>query len=611
MNNILFTNDDINLLNRNKDKLLDDVEQMKKDYFKPSVETQQKIIDAILDFTKEKKRKLYGGYALNELIKTVSPKNTFYTPGSINDVDFYSPHPVQDVYALCDKLYALNVGTVRCKDAMHDETYTIKVDDELYCDITYVPSNIYHRMPFKTSKDGLYLIHPHFMWIDYLRILTDPMSSWTIRMEKSYNRFKLLQEHYKFPQNLNGITCAEPTPDLESGLGGILKFLKGRDTTVTVGFYAYNCFLDASMAYKKKSRSRNRKNKGNIKHTRQRTSNSTIDFVNIPYYDIITSDYKKDATELIESLKALFPDEKDVITCVEHYPFFQLTGFGVWIYCNGELIARIYDNSKKCLPYRDIDGKFFHQDRSKHESLGGMIRIGTFGMCLLHTLIMIQYHRVNNDNDSKELNYTLASHFIHMRNFFFDTHDNTILDDTLFQDMVIQCVGEPTDPGKERRLRIESRLEQKKQATFNYNPEKPRKSLYNFANSSGNPIRNSKNLKLAICGAAETDKNYETDETDETDETNEKNKKNNKSKKSKKSKNNESDESSSGNDDKDSGGSLTDNNNDANFLVSVPTTEEAGVDTIDAVQNILKSAQKVNSNSQVDLDFGNASEVSE
>jgi len=494
--NLLFTEKDIELLDENIDRIKEEVELIKNEMFNPPMEIKRKILSEVLKFVVEKKRKIYGGFALNELIKMDGRGTPIYTDDSVNDIDFYTPDPINDAIDLSDRLHKLKLGNVKCMEAVHDETYSVKVDGEVYCDISYTPKNIYNRMPFKTSKDGLILIHPHFMWIDYLRMLTDPINSW-FRIEKSYTRFQILQRYYQFPQNLSGIDVGDSTPDLDIALHNVLEFLKDRETTTTIGFYAYNCFLEESqaitgMARSKKSSSKNDRNRG-------RTSDATLKYIDVPYYEFISTNYKDDVLELIEKLKSSFPDKDDTITHVEYYPFFQYTGFSTNIYCNGDIVAKIHTNNKRCLPYHDIKSKFYSKIKADHHDFGGKIRIGTFSLTLLFNIVNLQKHRTNNEDDMKELSYVMTSHLLHMRNFYFDRTNKNILDETLFKEMEIKCIGKTLTTFMEKALRIEQRKKEGRRYTFNYDPSVTisKRPVLMFANSSGNPINNPKNLKLS------------------------------------------------------------------------------------------------------------------
>ena len=66
---------------------------------------------------------------------------------------------------------------IQVKSATHLETFTLFVDFFAYCDATYMPSNLFHRMPlFQIGK--LKLAHPKFILIDILRMYNDPITSY-------------------------------------------------------------------------------------------------------------------------------------------------------------------------------------------------------------------------------------------------------------------------------------------------------------------------------------------------------------------------------------------------------------------------------------------------
>jgi hypothetical protein len=512
-NNVLFTDRDIKLIEENLPRLQEEAERLKNSYLKPSIDIQKKIIDVIVNYIITKKRKIYGGYAMNELLNMVDPSLCIYEKGSVNDVDFYSPDPINDVMDLCDILHKLDIGEVRAREALHGETYSIFVDDQNYCDASYVPNSIYHKMPFKQNRNGLYLIHPHFMWIDYLRMLTDPIGSW-FRIEKSIKRFSILQKTFPFPKNMNSIETNKGTSEVETALRTIFDFIDNRDTTIQIGTYAYNYLLYESGATRQMSGGRRNKENRNT----HRTTSEKLSYIDIPHYEMISVNYIEDAKELIGLLKKQFPDENDIIECVEHYPFFQYAGFHVNIYCKGDLVATIYDNHHKCYPSKVDKTRFFSKDSTKHFNTKGKVRIGTFSVILMYLLTNIQRARTEENESEKETYYSLASQVIHMRNYFLDTSGKGILDNTLFQEMSTDCIGKPISSFTEKRLRIEKNKKEGKRFSFNYDPRntvKVRPKLQ-FANSSGRPINNEKNLLLSTCPIKDSKDTSDDKDTSDT-----------------------------------------------------------------------------------------------
>ena len=91
----------------------------------------------------------------------------------------------------------------------------------------------------------------------------------------------------------------------------------------------------------------------------------------------------------------------------------------------------------------------------------------------------------------------MASHLLQMRNYYFTNNDKTFFDEGIFQDFVINCIGEAVD---DRILKQEEYKSKKnKIMSFKYSPEDNKKfnaDDWTFSNMSGNEIRNKKNYKI-------------------------------------------------------------------------------------------------------------------
>jgi hypothetical protein len=114
--------------------------------------------------------------------------------------------------------------------------------------------------------------------------------------------------------------------------------------------------------------------------------------------------------------------------------------------------------------------------------------------------------------------YQVLSHCTQMRNQYLKVFNKNFLDDTIFKEFIITCVGEEITTEKSMRLRIESRKIKKKPIVHRYNPEdkyQEEPPKYIFGNSSGNKVNNPKNLKLS-------DK-INTDDDDDNEDNNEDN----------------------------------------------------------------------------------------
>ena len=457
-----------------------EVEKERYLVLEPSYDEMKNVHNIILDFIRSKKRKIYGGFALNALVKQKNSKDAIYKPDKIADIDFYSPKPINDLMELCNLLHEKGFKYVIGREAMHKETYSLWVNTLMYCDISYVPKNIYDRLPFRTI-DGLNMIHPHFMMIDYLRMLTDPiLSYWRFENDlKGFKRFVLLQKYYPLPYNdssFDSIDKAKTSVQLTSIYKNIYNYLIDKKSIALLGFYAYNYFLLESGLVKTKNK---------------------INFANIPYYEFISSDYRNDALTLIDSLKKIGDIDETLITHAEFYPYFQFTGFSVEIYYDGELIARIYSNNRKRIPYQDVSSCDFVSGKKTKD----IVRLATFPTVLLYGLISLTRARTNNDNSTKDLYYAFCSQIISMRNYYLEQNNKSILDKTIFREFSVHGIGDTIQPDRERMMLIESKKKQNKRYMFRYEPGldgvKEPEVGYVFANSSGNKIINIKNLRLS------------------------------------------------------------------------------------------------------------------
>jgi hypothetical protein len=476
----LYSESDKSLLIEHIDEIIRNADHLRNQQVEPTEDKMWDILMTVKNFVVEKKRKIYGGFALNKLIELVEPKDKFYDDKNVKDwdIDFYSPDPIGDAREISNRLYAKKY-LVRAGEAQHDETYKIFADTIDCADITYVPRNIYNKIPFK-EVGGMIITGSHFMAIDYFRALSDPLTSY-FRLEKSFVRLCLMLHHYPMPNNASSIDIVEPDRDLDVVFHTIHDFLTDSKTCITVGMYPYNHLIHESHIMDRVEK----------KATR-------IKYVNVNYYEIITTDYVKDAKKLIKALEDKFVQSKNKITYQENYPFFQYLGYNLGIYYQNELVCKIYHYNGRCTPYFEVPALYFKN--GTFDEINGTIRIGSVSTQMMYNLINIMKARADNDQNTKNLYYCMISHIIEMQNYYFAKTKKTILDDTLFQEFVLRCSGSTLSPQMEKQLRIERKRKAGKKYAWSYNPEnaKDRENhdVYVFKNSSGNPIQNKKNMKI-------------------------------------------------------------------------------------------------------------------
>jgi hypothetical protein len=484
----LYNKQDLELVQDNIDDIIEKIEEKKLELFEPTGKQLLEMYDIVLDFVKEKKRKIYGGYAQNKLVEQKDPKDAFYKPGSIVDIDidFYSPDPISDIVELSDIFHNKGYKSVQGKEAFHKETYSVFVDNIItaVADISYVPTNIYNRIPFVEIK-GIRYAGPSFVMMDLYKMFTEPYFS-SFRWKKTFPRIYLLQKHYLFNKatsklpkykNNDAKLTNEQKKNKDSLMKGIYDHIKNKDSVIMVGTYAYNHLLEQS---------------GIMKNNKLGSKYSIQD---ISHYEFISTDYKNDVLKLFKELQDKHPNLKDEISIAEYYPFWSLSGYSTRIYYRDSIIAHIFDYSRRCTPTKKVDAVYYEKGKSIRNK--GFTQIGSFNYVLLMTLIMAFYWRVNKDDALYQYYNIMVSHLIEMRNYYLKQNNKTLLDDTVFQDFIKTCVGETSDPMRDTRLEREQKYKQGKRVIFKYDPaSKQKKPEYRFPNSSGNVIRNSKNFRI-------------------------------------------------------------------------------------------------------------------
>jgi hypothetical protein len=512
---VLYNDKDSKMLVEKVDDIMKNADSVSSESVEPTIKKVWEIIFTVRDFVIEKKRKIYGGFALNKLIEVKNPDtgDKFYDDANVKDwdIDFYSPDPIGDSREICNRLHAKGFHHITAREAQHDETYKVFAETIDCADITYVPTNIYNKIPFE-EIGGMRITGPHFMMIDYFRVMTDPMTSY-FRLQKTFVRLCLMLKYYELPHNTSTINIDPPERDLDVALRTVHDFLTNRESTITIGMYAYNHLIRESEINKKGKKVNRYKSNQNQRGSRS-NDDQYIDYVDINYYEVISTEYKRDTRDLILRLQEKFLNVKGKITYQENYPFFQYLGYSVNIYCDGEIICRMYHYNTRCVPFFDVPALYFK--KSGYEEHEGKIRMGSFATLMMFSLINIMKARTDNDQNTKNLYYTMISHMIDMKNYYFDRTGKNIFDNSLFQEFVIRCVGEMMDPKMEKAVRIEKKKKAGKRYMWMYNPEneKDRESdhKYVFKNSSGNKINNDRNMKIDLSDKPLTKSGIDTDD---------------------------------------------------------------------------------------------------
>ena len=196
----MYRKSDIEIVEKNLNNILEEVTTRRLKLLEPTFNEFKSVQSDVLNYIRKNRKLVYGGFAQNKLIEKKNKKDVFYSDNDLYDVEFYSYEPEKDIILLCDMLNKKGYKYVQCVEGIHNETFKINVNFENYCDISYLPKNIYDSIP-KIEYDGYICIHPHYMMIDMYRVFTDPLISY-FRLEKTFTRFNKLVESYPFDLNI-------------------------------------------------------------------------------------------------------------------------------------------------------------------------------------------------------------------------------------------------------------------------------------------------------------------------------------------------------------------------------------------------------------------------
>jgi len=452
--------------NKNYENVINVIEKVKEDAtiiynknYEPNIDEMNDVINIIKNYIIKHKRIMYGGFAQNLQIINKNKDDgiykkingLYYNLPNIADIEFYSPEPLVDVINLSDELFKMNHKHVEGKEGIHEATYKIFVNFINYCDISYMPYNLYKNVP--TIKiDNIICIHPHFMLIDSFRILSDPMISYW-RLDKMISRCHKLLGYYPFYKNPDYKLNIKLKYDNQD----ILRFIRHKiihnSKYVVVGFYAYNYYI-------------NKISKKNIIN-------------DIPYYEIITDDLKNNAKFIYIKLKNKFKS----ITTKEYYPFFDYLDRRIEYYYNNNLILILYGNNQRCIIYNKSDKKKTY--------------FGAYNLLILYYLCNHYYNKINKINDNS-IYIKLINNLNDTKNKYLNKKNISNIDNSVFQEFIFQCTGYPINPMRQSFIQAMMKKKSGKKTKFRYGPTEKKGKIpsYKFKNMSGNQISNKKNLIL-------------------------------------------------------------------------------------------------------------------
>jgi hypothetical protein len=462
----LNTQKDLEIFSEKSDDLINTVKSLSDKTRIPSLKQKLEMNDIVLDFCRTHKRKIYGGYAMNKLIEVKNKDDVFYKAGEYADIDIYTPEPILDAMRLVNIFHEKGYENISAEEAQHSETYKVHVEFFNIADFSYVPLNVYHKMPFVTI-DGINYIAAHHAIIDLLLMFSDPYSG-EERWKKAFPRYITLQKYYPFVDNHKKKPTRDKLTDLTSIgiLSEIKKFmLERKDSIILFGDYVYNY-------YKQEADDKN--------------------LINLNRYQMVSIDYKKDGIELNNMLKEKFSKEYLDISFVEYYPFWQFLDYSVEIKYKNQILAVLVGNNCKCIP---IKKTYFYENSKKTDHI---VNIASYDYNLMMMMMYKFRARVVEDKLTHEFFDSMIIELIKMKLKYLKDNKKTILDSTPFQDFITDCIGKSRDPRRDYRLRMNEKAKSGKIAKWTYRvpPTKEPYSDYKFYNTSGNAIIKEHNFKI-------------------------------------------------------------------------------------------------------------------
>jgi len=469
----LYRDIDIQAITDKLDQIVEEATIIKKKTLEPTLDECKQVKEIINDFIMKKKRIVYGGTAYNTLIIQKSKKDAIYGPNECKDVEFYSPKPIEDAMELANILHEKNFKFVQVRQAMHAETYTLFVNFEQYCDVSYMPSNIFLNMPVSTI-DGINYSHPTWILVDILRQYNDPITSYWRLKDKTFFRANVLLKHY--PLELAEVKLPKQDSSLDSIKEKIFKEIAKLHTLIYLGSVAETYYL---------------------------TRSSTIETSKL---EVISTNFSNDVKIIVGIIEKILGNRYKDIIINAYKPYFQFRDETVEFMLDGICLLRIMGSNGKCIPYNILNMENSSYEKIDSIKLGGYykksggsapksshaIKLATFMVLFQHLLVQRHYWYTSRSEKYKEVE-TLIKKILTVRNDYLNSKSLTVMDSTPYKEFIIRCTGDTIDQVREFRLGLMKRKAQGARLLFTYDPDGNKTAKipeYKFANTSGNLDKN-------------------------------------------------------------------------------------------------------------------------
>ena len=420
----------------------------------PTLEERIEIRKIIMDYIKKHNRLIYGGTAINQLIKKKNKKDAIYDEETPGDVEFYSPEPLEDMYQLCNILFKKKFKNILGREAMHPETYSIFVEHTPFCDISYMTESIMRKNVPTSKFNGIKYVSPQFLINDMFRVFANPLHDYTFRLDKVFSRYSLIKKYYfNPPEKPKKCKCGKVTPKYFVELKETLfkKYVLNNKDVILCGVKAYHFYVEYS-GYNKSIYD----------------PSDDYDLV------LIVDNIEKEAKKVLKLLES----DKEEITIKEYTKFFQFYDRKLTFLYKGEKILTLLGYNKICTPFHVLK-----LDNSKD----------VFQIAGFDYLIQYLNARGFKETENRDHYYCLFYYLMIMQEYYLKKHNLIgIEEDHLFSHFLIECKWITLSgiyiKNEQRKQRFKER---KGPVVYEYRPESkfaekaPDKK---YLNASGNQI---------------------------------------------------------------------------------------------------------------------------
>lgn len=457
-----FSDHDLQQIDDNLDNIEIEATKLKYKTLDPTNDEYNKVKSLVLNFIETQKRIVYGGTAYHAIIQHYRKDNNtekqIYPDWERYDTEFYSPLPIRDMVMLCNTISNNDIKYVMGRQAQHDETFTIFANFLQYCDISYMPNEIFSKIQ-TIEINNIKYIHPEYILIDIFRMFNDPLTSaW--RFNKTFKRMKLLMEHYPFDFHKADSIIFEKNEQNNAIIDSIIpQLLKNYDNILFTGQLAYLLYTNPDKNI----------NSSQINQIEIVVDNydEIVDYVNTSIYKWFSETHKHE----FKNFDKLFMIRK-------YSRFFQYWDQRTVFFYKNKPFMTILGNANRCIPFNN---SIFEFSNNKYD-----VKIGSFLVTFNYYLIAYHYELINNQgfyfSDRNFINSLITS-----KTEYLESKNKSVIDNTIYKDFILTCIGKTTEFTREFLLRMSEKRSKGAKGLLSYDPITARETYieYPFEQSDG------------------------------------------------------------------------------------------------------------------------------